>query len=86
MARRISKFAASLALFVGMGMLLPPLPRINIQHPSVLYALAYFEALAGKTDCAVTLARRAAEQKNAAGTPAAAHVSAAHRCPQTGSI
>jgi hypothetical protein len=68
----LAKIGASLGLAAALA-LTPVIQRVQMDRPSVLYAVAYVQALLGHTESAVRIAQQAAttESGNSSHLPAA---------------
>jgi hypothetical protein len=62
MAAGLAKLGASIGLAAGLAFV-PLMERVEVERPSVLYAMAYFQALLGNTNSAIKIAERAAKSE-----------------------
>ena len=77
-------FAAS--LMASFALALPaPMPRITVESPNALYALAYWKVAVGESEAAAKLVAEAARKSQAARQPSPAHhsVVSSRICPKT---
>ena len=65
-----SGFAVSLMASIALA-LPAPLPRITVENPNALYALAYWKVAVGETEAAAKLVTEAAKKTQAARQSAA---------------
>ena len=66
MAAGLAKLGASIGLAAGLAFV-PLMERVEVERPSVLYAMAYFQAVLGNTNSAIKIAERAAKSESADG-------------------
>ncbi len=64
MSASLVKLGASIGLAVGLAFV-PLTERLQVERPSVLYALVYFQAVLGNTQSAVRIAQHAARSEAA---------------------